>query len=1460
MARAEPNLRDDFTAPTKDVIARRVGYRCSLCRRGTVGPNADPSRANNIGVAAHITAASPGGPRYNSELTSDERRDARNGIWCCQNCAKLIDSDLRRFPIAALIELREQAERAANERLEVVENQAPALAAAETKVRDAAATILRGWRELFQFNQGQLVELDLREYRRDSAAATSPAWTLAQLAQGLKESRLFILRGEPGAGKTMTLLQIASMLSSDAAAPVPLIFPVSGWINSGRDLVGYAIDQLATHRVTADDVALLLRGGRLAFLLNGWNEASDEGLARAQIRLREFVRVNPGTPLLLSTRITQATPTLAGETSLDLQRLTPAKKAAVVRGSGLAEPEQFIAQLDANATLAEITDTPLFLAASIRLAASGGELPATRSRLLLRCVEELENSDEHRAMLEAAPCFGCHGRYLAELAAEMTRRGRTTLSVAEAEDLVATCNVRLRNSGHLPDTGNARAILAGLVRWHLLVLPPGGAGAFSFVHEQFQERFSADWLLGRLRDLTTANVPPEILRFQQDILNSPHWRMPLVFALEDLGTDDPVQGAQLVRWMMPVDLVAAAELAGAGGAPVWALVAAELGPALRRWYSRDPRSHRTCAIAGMIATGAADFADLLWPMLESEDDQIAFHLLGAWERFDMAALGPDWARRVVRLPTRRQEIILGELSRRPSRDDLAFIRDLAVNGVSTKVKHAALDSLILQRRYADALAAINSPSFGPWSDETYILLTRVPRSLVEPFVPRLSDALAQATDPTIRHGIIAALRWADVPAWLETAKRELSVVLAARRAVPPVEDPAQRGVNGALRTSLDMLLAEYADMIRAADTTWFYHWLAGDESGDLIWDRSFIQFLPRLPEDVLVRLATSVVQGRPTEYAVHDRVRALAEGGSERVAGVVLDAYLAADNAADQRPDLRFLLGELPIASLVASIVARAGAATDFAYRHALVNAVFFGREKVKPEPNPDQRATLRQLARATGDSIPPDCRFRPSVHADLARLLGRIGTAEDIPLITTWAQEEVARWDAIRAAQAAAQRTGGRRAMNQDRTWWGHIFAESLVALGGPAAEAELRDWLARGQFTEDAANGLVQLCRQEGLLPPPPPSHQRSLAIFPAAAFIPSAAVVSRADAIYAARTLPAGRPGCDAKRLGMSLASLNDARALELLLATPTPHSGYAVGEALHVLASFGTPLPGRAVADALEPFIAANENPHRIGGSDPWHGIVRCLAVMLASDAPGLAIDRMRRLPAERREGRNGRELFTILVGCSKPEASAYLVELSRTLPPAAPSWPELIEALGASEDPVCRTRILEMAVTPAIPHAQGEALRREFVHAAESDTAFVGALQAQLQAMDASARAIYIRALSELESEAAMLALLDLEDLRPIALILEQMVRGIALGQRPAGNLGALYLVPRAANRVRRRLAEILLGESRPHRAIAACVLATIQVHRLEYGQPMDEPLHPDAALIPRLVGPWSLMS
>ena len=97
--------RDEFSEPVKRALALRAGYRCAFpgCDRLTVGPSDDsPLAVSNVGVAAHIRAAAPGGKRYESSMTSEARKDIGNGIWMCQFHGTLIDRDEATYPVELL--------------------------------------------------------------------------------------------------------------------------------------------------------------------------------------------------------------------------------------------------------------------------------------------------------------------------------------------------------------------------------------------------------------------------------------------------------------------------------------------------------------------------------------------------------------------------------------------------------------------------------------------------------------------------------------------------------------------------------------------------------------------------------------------------------------------------------------------------------------------------------------------------------------------------------------------------------------------------------------------------------------------------------------------------------------------------------------------------------------------------------------------------------------------------------------------------------------------------------------------------------------------------------------------------------------------------------------------------------------------------------------------------------------
>ncbi len=111
--------RDNFTQKTIDILAKRVGYLCSnpKCRIHTVGPNENAEKVTIIGEAAHITAASPGGPRFEESLDQVQRIHINNGIWLCGICSKLIDKNPKTYTKEILLDWKQKAENEMQEKL-----------------------------------------------------------------------------------------------------------------------------------------------------------------------------------------------------------------------------------------------------------------------------------------------------------------------------------------------------------------------------------------------------------------------------------------------------------------------------------------------------------------------------------------------------------------------------------------------------------------------------------------------------------------------------------------------------------------------------------------------------------------------------------------------------------------------------------------------------------------------------------------------------------------------------------------------------------------------------------------------------------------------------------------------------------------------------------------------------------------------------------------------------------------------------------------------------------------------------------------------------------------------------------------------------------------------------------------------------------------------------------------------
>lgn len=90
--------RDNFSRTTIEQLAASAGYCCTRCEVRTHYWCKDRRRWVHVGNAAHDAAASPGGKRYDAEMTSEQRRAAENGAWLCASCATIVDKAHEQFP------------------------------------------------------------------------------------------------------------------------------------------------------------------------------------------------------------------------------------------------------------------------------------------------------------------------------------------------------------------------------------------------------------------------------------------------------------------------------------------------------------------------------------------------------------------------------------------------------------------------------------------------------------------------------------------------------------------------------------------------------------------------------------------------------------------------------------------------------------------------------------------------------------------------------------------------------------------------------------------------------------------------------------------------------------------------------------------------------------------------------------------------------------------------------------------------------------------------------------------------------------------------------------------------------------------------------------------------------------------------------------------------------------------
>ena len=1198
-------------------------------------------------------------------------------------------------------------------------------------------------------------------------------------------------------------------------------------------------------------------------LLNGWNEIPEVFTWKAVNQLRDFIINNPVTPIIYSTRRTRQSPPLSREIIIHIEPLSKEQKNTIIHGSDLSKTSQLVHEIQNNSILNAVTNTPLFFGAVIELARSNDQLPTTRFKILEKFIEHIETSSEHSAALNTGPCAGFHRRYLDHIANAMTLAGKITLSHDELKEIIAECSRILQFKGHIGNVPSSTAIVDCLVHHHILVQSLSPVNAYRFFHHQFQEWFAAEWLNQHVTEIFINKNLEIIFEFQRDILNHNRWKESLCFLIEKLSEEGKEKNdiaAELIRWTIPVDMLLASELAGVAGENIWTKISNEFGNLLRKWYSIDSNSHRKCALTAMLATGAPDFHDIIWPLLESDDQQVRLTTYRLISPFPITCLGPTWRARYDKWnEDLRVEFVHGLWYPDPS--NIGHITEIAKADDSLEVKLACMHFIEYVGEYEILVEILTDLPLSNWTKAiSEHILIRLPEKYLRQLIPQLKSVLASSQEPSIRCAILEILNIVDDPEWLESVKSEIENI---------------------------QYLPSYLDDLHKKSPDWTSKWIEDHFLDGMLRDDKFAKYLGWLPETALNKLAQLVLNSTLDEIATRKCIKLFAKSESKVAVTTLLKKYIGIISKGKNETSTRNLnlnrilrqeFRDLSLSCLVNVIISETNDLSDFTLLREIVELVRPGSafdRTLQSQLSEEQKSSLRSLVIRLIESIPNDLNDKAWFRAQTSVLLGALGNPEDANLLEEWIEEECKR-------QAEIQAQGTSKSKPRGITVYWNWYQGALVQLGCTKAIEILIRLLNAREFIKDAAWGLVLLSRDEthvpepsfGMLPNYDEIYDRQERWRNGENTLSEDAKL-QADAICNAIKILL--PEIENTNFNLlksdligaseALAGLNDKRAISLLLKYAThEYCSWTLVDAFHGLALRGIIIPGKELGDAFDPVIAKFVKEYNGSNDQDWFLIRRCFATLLFSDSPEIGIEKIRQFPFDRFNFDGIQDLLVILGACRALEATELLLEYSTIPEIRRHNFRELCTVLSANDNAKVQQELLVL-----LDGYIQDDISLDF-HDAESLANAIGSVVSKNQsiwddikikctnATSTKERSILANILAVVGKDEAALALCKLiHDEFHFDNHMERLIEIVAEDRIPTGSSSFYYIRSRSLKELRERLIDITLNDL-IRQTSAMELLGIIAVRRLKNGLAPNEPLHPNIELIKDYPTPWPLYS
>jgi hypothetical protein len=439
-------------------------------------------------------------------LTPEQRRHQSNGIWLCEIHGKQVDADERHFTLETLRAWKKEAESEAVDaitRLQVPRQptvvsapdaedvdfgQSLRLPAEDTveavtaRVLEAARADLEAFKRMPGWPQHPIV-LDLTLVEHNNAQP----FDVARLALAMETFNEIAIIAAPGTGKTTTVIQLTDNLLANGNLPAVYI-PLSEWASQSGTFLQSLGSRKAFQSVHLQHVMLLAEYGRLALILDGWNELEEQSRKRAANDIKSLQRDFPEIRIVVSTRQQALDVPISGPV-IRIQGLSESKQVELARALRGTDGEAVLDHSWRTPGLRELVAIPLYLTALVSRT-SGGTLPTTKEEILRMLVEQHEQAGA-RAETLRENLFGLHKEFLAAIAGEGTGAGSTAISENRARAAVKRAEDRLSAEGQLAAPPQPSVVLDVLVGFHMLVRSGAGSGTISFQHQQFQEWYAS---------------------------------------------------------------------------------------------------------------------------------------------------------------------------------------------------------------------------------------------------------------------------------------------------------------------------------------------------------------------------------------------------------------------------------------------------------------------------------------------------------------------------------------------------------------------------------------------------------------------------------------------------------------------------------------------------------------------------------------------------------------------------------------------------------------------------------------------------------------------------------------------------------------------------------------------------------------------------------------------------------